>query len=118
MLSNYPQACYNPFALSERQNFPPLDEVFCSASECPKSPNSCSSDDWLPQRTYFDTKNSEHDNNIFSHGQRSILETKEDALISANAEWWRVLLSGHADKPEHAPESLPCANGQMAQAVA
>lgn len=113
--SLYPSACYNPFALSERQNFPPLDEIFSLTSASQKVHDDSVSDG-LPQQTHFDIHDSEADNDIFSPAQRSALEQEEDALASANAAWWQAVLSECGDNTEHEHEPPPTRQASGAQA--
>lgn len=94
----YPPACYNIFALSGRQNFPPLDEVFFCADSDATLHDASLSDAGIPDRTWFDLSTSETDNNIFSATECAILEKCEDGLVSLNAAWWMEKLG---EEPHH-----------------
>lgn len=103
----YPRACYNIFALSGRQNFPPLDEVFGDV-DCDAALRGASlSDPEIPDLTWFDLSSTETNNNIFSARERAVLEKHEDNLVLLNARWWMEKLS---ETTHHAVS--PPQNGQ------
>lgn len=103
----YPSACYNPFSLSSRQNFPPLNELFPLTSRSSDSQNDPVIDDGLPHRVFFDIDKSRDCNDIFTAHERAILEKREDALALANAAWWQEVLTESVQHADREDDVLP-----------
>lgn len=80
MLTMRNQAVFNPFAISDKENYPSVDEVFAGAVPSRDSSELCS----LASGPSFPGNLPE----LFSQSQREQMKAAERSLKTCNREWW------------------------------